>query len=93
MGRYLAVHRVKKIFTTQEAWLNDWGGLVRRAQDKAGSPQWLMSFYSPQAGKLYCEWEAASKDDIVGCFTEEEIEMAPFESVEEVVRIDPAWLK
>jgi hypothetical protein len=92
MSRYLAVHRVARIFPSQDTWLKDWAALRRRARDRPGAPQWLLSFYAAEPGKLYCEWEAASKDDIVGCFTEEEIKMAPFESVEEVVRIDPAWL-
>jgi hypothetical protein len=92
MGRYLATHRVTSIFTSQDEWLKDWSTLRQRAQAHPGSPRWLLSYYAAESGKLYCEWEAASKEEIRACFTDKELEMAPFESMEEIVRIDPAWL-
>jgi len=44
MSRYLAVHRVARIFPSQDAWLKDWAALRRRAKDRPGAPQWLLSF-------------------------------------------------
>jgi len=44
------------------------------------------------AGKSHCQREASGKDEIMARFRREEIGTVPFEPLEDVVRIDPAWL-
>jgi hypothetical protein len=92
MKRYLAIHKVRDVFPTQDEWVNDWSGLRQRSRQAPGRAVWLTSFYAAVAGKLYCEWEAEAEEDIRRCFTRKELEMAPIESIQEIVRLDPSWL-
>ncbi|MCJ7512133.1 MAG: DUF4242 domain-containing protein [Anaerolineales bacterium] len=92
MRRYLAIHSVRNMYPTQEEWVEDWRGLRQRTRQAPGCPIWLASFYAAVDGKLYCEWEAESEEDIRRCFTRRELEMAPFDSIQEIARLDPAWL-
>jgi len=89
MPRYLVTHRIAAMPDNQDEWIRDWGGLRQRAQ---GDARWLASWYSAEANRLYCEWDAPSREAIAVCFTPVEREMAPIVSVEEVVHVDPAWL-
>ena len=92
MKRYLAIHKVRNVFPTQDEWVDDWRGLRQRSRQVPGCAVWLTSFYAAVAGKLYCEWEAESEEDIRRCFTRNELDMAPIESIQEIVRLDPSWL-
>ena len=92
MKRYLAIHNVRKVFQTQDEWVEDWRGLRQRTRQTPGCAVWLTSFYAAVDSKLYCEWEAEREEDIRRCFTPRELEMAPFESIQEIVRLDPTWL-
>lgn len=92
MRRYLAIHSVKDVFPTQEEWVEDWRGLRQRTRHTPGCPVWLSSLYAAADGKLYCEWEAESEEDIRRCFTSRELKMASIDSIQEVARLDPSWL-
>jgi len=92
MKRYLVIHKVRDLPATREEWVEDWRGMRQRTRKTQGCPVWLTSFFAASEGKLYCEWEAESEEDIRRCFTRAELDMAPFESVREIVRLDPAWL-
>jgi hypothetical protein len=89
MPRFLLVHRVAVLPSTQEEWIRDWSGLRQRAQ---GEARWLASWYSAESNHLYCEWESPSREAIAACFTPDEREMAPIVSMEEVAHLDPVWL-
>lgn len=89
MSRFLVTHNVKRIYETQDALIEDWRGLRRRAND---DPRWLRSLYAAPGRRLYCEWEAESVEAIRACFEPAELEMAPILEVEEVVLLDPTWL-
>ncbi len=92
MKRFLAIHTVRNVYLTQDEWVEDWRGLRHRSRQTPGCPVWLTSYYAAIQGKLYCEWEAESEDDIRRCFTQRELDMAPFESIQEIVRMDATWL-
>jgi hypothetical protein len=92
MKRYLAIHKVRNVYPTQDEWVDDWRGLRQRSRQAPGCAVWRTTFYAAVEGKLYCEWEAESEDDIRRCFTRKELDMAPCESIQEIVRLDPSWL-
>lgn len=89
MPRFLVIHDIVAMFKDQDDWIRDWSGMRKRAQ---GAALWLTSWYSAASNRMFCEWEAPTKDAIEGCFTPDELRMAPIVTVEEVVRVDPAWL-
>lgn len=93
MPRYMVTHKVKRVFETQEEWLQDWAGIRQRTKGAGEEDaRWLGTWYSAPAKTMYCEWEAPSAGAIRKCFTSRELEMAPIEKIEEIVYIDPAWL-
>ena len=89
MTRFLVAHEIASMYETQEDWVRDWAGLRRRSQ---GEARWLASWYAAESNRLYCEWEAPSREAIAACFTPVENRMAPIVSFEEVVHMDPVWL-
>ncbi len=89
MARFLVAHEIASMYEAQEDWVRDWAGLRRRSQ---GEARWLASWYAAESNRLYCEWEAPSREAIADCFTPVERQMAPIVSIEEVVHMDPVWL-
>ena len=89
MARFLVAHEVASMYEAQEDWVRDWAGLRRRSQ---GEARWLASWYAAESNRLYCEWEAPSREAIADCFTAVERQMAPIVSIEEVIHVDPVWL-
>ena len=94
MPRFILKHTIMKLYDSQAEWVDDLSGLRRRAS-KAGPERaaWLRSWYAPATNSLYCEWEAEDETCIRACFSSVELEMAPIQSIEEVVFLDPVWLE
>ncbi len=93
MPRFLVIHRITRLYATQDAWLQDWAGLRKRARGSNDrDARWRVSWFAPRSSRLYCEWEAPDEASIRACFNAQELTMAPIETVDEVVFADPAWL-
>jgi hypothetical protein len=93
MPRYLVFHRIHKVFDTQDAWVEDFKELRRRATGEGGGARWFRSWYAGPESELICEWEAPSPAEIPSCFTREELQMAPIVRVLEVAFVDASWLE
>lgn len=91
MPHYLLVHGVAQYPGSQQDWVEGWAALRESSRSVEGV-RWLQSFYDPEAEALYCQWEAPDVDSIMRCFSEDQLEMAPVESVSEIVLFDPKWL-
>lgn len=89
MPQFLVVHNVEQYPATQEEWISIWHAIHTRGSDKA---RWLQSFFDAETGKMYCEWEATSIDNIKACLDEVILQMAPIESLREIVLFNPEWL-
>lgn len=89
MPRFLVIHRIRRIYESQDALIEDWRGLRQRS---LGDARWLRSLYCASTQKLYCEWEAEGPEAIRACLAPKELEMAPIEGIEEAAFLDPAWL-
>jgi hypothetical protein len=93
MPRYFVYHQVKRVFNTQDAWVEDLKSLRARSTGQAAGPRWLRSWFAAAESEMICEWEAPDPSSIPGCFTPEELEMAPIVRVQEVAYFDAAWLE
>lgn len=89
MPQYLLIHDVKIYPESQDEWINLWKKIRERA---CGDSKWLHSFFEPESGRMYCEWEAPDVDSILACLSEEVLENAPIISTSEVVLFDVSWL-
>ncbi|NIS81428.1 MAG: DUF4242 domain-containing protein [Anaerolineales bacterium] len=90
MPRFLVVHRVAAYPDSQEHWIKILKQLRQRTSEDV---EWVRTFFDPNAGEMYCEWEADNDAAIRACFTEEDLRMVPIESIREIVMIDPSWLE
>ena len=60
MAKYLAVHPVGKEFTLEAGEPLAREGKARLTTDA----YWIKSWYAPEEGKLYCEWDAKDAESI-----------------------------
>jgi hypothetical protein len=91
MPHYLIVHHVTSFPGSQEEWVEMWRELRNDSQQVEGVT-WLQSFFDPEEAELFCEWEADDFESIEGCFTDDQLEIAPIKAVREIVLFDPRWL-
>jgi hypothetical protein len=89
MPQYLVIHDVIQYPESQDEWITIWKELRAQA---CGDLAWLHSFFEPSTGKLYCEWEAPSPEEILDCLSKEVLDLAPVASISEVVLFDVKWL-
>jgi len=89
MARFIVVHNVAVEEMSQDQ-LVDLAKQVA-ARLKPGV-EWISSWYTSEANKLLCEWEAPDEEAIRVALGEA-LKVYPIEIIYSVIYINPAWYK
>lgn len=89
MARFIVVHNVAIEKMSQDQLF----GLAKQvvARLKPGV-EWLSSWYTSEANKLFCEWEAPDEEAIRAALGEA-LKAYPIEVIHSVIHINPAWYR
>ena len=88
MARFIVVHS-----SPENSSQDQMVGFARQvAASLPVGTEWRNSWYSGEAGKLFCEWEAPSKEAIQAAL-EAAGALFPIETIHVVEWIDPEWYK
>jgi len=89
MARFIVVHNVAVEEMSQDQ-LVDLAKQVA-ARLKPGV-EWISSWYTSEANKLLCEWEAPD-EEAIGVALGEALKVYPIEIIYSVIYINPAWYR
>ena len=88
MARFIVVHS-----GPEEGYQDEMIGFARQvAASLPPGTEWRNSWAAGEASKLFCEWEAPSKEAIEATL-EAAGALFPIETIHEVEWIDPEWYK
>jgi len=87
MARFIVIHNVAIEEMSQDQLVD----LARQvaARLKPGV-EWISSWYTSEANKLFCDWEAPDEKAIRAALGEA-LQVYPIEAVHSVIYINPAW--
>jgi hypothetical protein len=87
MARFIVVHNVAVEEMSQDQLVDLAKQVVVRLKPGA---EWISSWYTPEANKLFCDWEAPDEEAIRAALGEA-LKVYPIEAIHSVIYINPAW--
>ncbi len=89
MARFIVVHNVAVEEISQDRLVDLAKQVAARLEPGV---EWISSWYTSEANKLLCEWEAPDEEAIRVALGEA-LKVYPIEIIYSVVYINPAWYK
>jgi hypothetical protein len=87
MARFIVVHNVIVEELSQDRMVDLAEQVAARLKPGV---EWISSWYTSEANKLFCDWEAPDEEAIRDTLGEA-LKVYPIEAVHSVIHIDPAW--
>jgi len=87
MARFIVIHNVAVEEMSQEQLVDLAKQVMVRLKPGV---DWISSWYSSEANKLFCDWEAPDEEAIRAALGEA-LKVYPIEAVHSVIYINPAW--
>jgi len=87
MARFIVIHNVAVEEMSQEQLVDLAKQVMVRLKPGV---EWISSWYTSEANKLFCDWEAPDEEAIRAALGEA-LKVYPIEAVHSVIYINPAW--
>ncbi len=87
MARFIVVHNVIIDGLSQDRIVDLAEQVAARLKPGV---EWISSWYTSEANKLFCDWEAPDEEAIRDALGEA-LKVYPIEAVHSVIHIDPTW--
>ena len=87
MARFIVVHNVAVEEMSQDQLVDLAKQVAARLEPGV---EWISSWYTSEANKLFCDWEAPDEEAIQAALGEV-VKVYPIEMIHSVIYINPAW--
>lgn len=87
MARFIVVHNVAVEEMSQDQLVDLAKQVATRLKPGV---EWISSWYTPEANKLFCDWEAPHEEAIRAALGEA-LKVYPIEVIHSVIYVNPAW--
>jgi len=87
MARFIVIHNVAVEEMSQEQLVDLAKQVMVRLKPGV---EWISSWYTSEANKLFCDWEAPDEEAIRAALGEA-LKVYPIEAVHSVIYVNPAW--